>query len=99
MDHLSKLLSSWEPPVPEQPAFRRNVWQRIAAAELEPRHGLRRWIEAILVSISRPRIAVAAACAAVALGIAAGNLSAQSSSEAAAYLRSVNPYAHANPAL
>lgn len=94
MNDLSKLLTSWEPEIPELPAFRRNVWQRIAASEARSKSGLALWIESFLVSLSRPKIAFAAACAAVVLGVAVGgNFSAQSESGASTYLRSVNPYA------
>ena len=94
MNDLSKLLASWEPEIPELPAFRRNVWQRIAASEVRSKSGLALWIESFLASLSRPRIAIAAACAAVVFGIAVGDrFSGQNESGATAYLRSVNPYA------
>lgn len=98
MNDLSKLLTTWEPEVPELSVFRRNVWQRIESSEARSRSGFTLWIESFFVSISRPRIAIATACAAIALGILiGGSLSAQSGANAYAYLRSVNPYAQVNP--
>ena len=94
MNDLGKLLASWEPEVPELPAFRRNVWQRIAASDARSKSGLALWIEPSLASLSRPRIAIVAACAALVLGVTiGGRLSTQNESGATAYLRSVNPYA------
>jgi hypothetical protein len=94
MNDLSKLLTSWEPEIPELPAFRRNVWQRIADSEARSKSGLALWIESFLASLSRPRVAIATACAAVVLGVTVGGtFSMQNESGASAYLRSVNPYA------
>lgn len=93
-DQLSSLLANWEPEVPELPAFRHNVWQRIETSRARPKSGFALWIESFLVTISRPRVAIAAACAAVVLGVSiGGGLSVKKESGASAYLRSVNPYA------
>jgi hypothetical protein len=96
MTDLSKLLANWEPEVPETPAFRRNVWDRIAISATRSKSDFVLGIEAFLIFISRPRIAFATACAVVLLGAAVGgNLSAQSESGESAYLRAMNPYAQA----
>lgn len=94
MNDLTRLLASWEPEIPELPAFRRNVWQRIADSEARTKSEFALWIESFLIAVSRPRVAFAAACAAVTLGIAVGSyLPGRNESEATAYLRSINPYA------
>ncbi len=93
-DQLSNLLASWEPEVPELPAFRRNVWQRIEASKVRSKSGFALWVESFLIATSRPRVAIVAACAAVVLGVTiGGGLSVKNESGASAYLRSVNPYA------
>jgi hypothetical protein len=96
MNDLSSLLSSWRPDVSDAPDLRRNVWQRIAIAEARSKSPVARWLEAFLVSIARPRLALAAAGVAVAVGIAVGSaLPDRSDAGATGYLRSINPYAHA----
>jgi len=95
MKEISSLLSSWQPEVPEAPTFRRNVWERIAVTEARSKSPLAQWLEPLLVSIAEPRLALAVASVAVAIGIAVGSaLPARSDSQAMDYLRSINPYAH-----
>ncbi len=95
MNHpLSNLLAGWQPAIPEFPAFRRNVWRRIATSEGCSKSGFFLWVESFLISISQPRIAIVAACVAVVVGVAVGSsFSAHNESNASTYLRSVNPYA------
>jgi hypothetical protein len=95
MKEVSSLLSSWQPEVPEAPAFRRNVWQRIAVVEARSKSRFARWVESFLVSMAQPRLAFPVAGVAIAMGIAVGSaLPARNETQAMAYLRSINPYAH-----
>ncbi|MDD5199041.1 MAG: hypothetical protein PHC88_04500 [Terrimicrobiaceae bacterium] len=86
-DDLSDLLKTWQPQTPEPVAFRRDVWTRIEMAS-PPAD----WWQEVLVLVARPRVALAVAVVAIALGGISGRaLSGVPGTDA--YLRSVNPYA------
>lgn len=88
-DDLSRLLADWQPGVPDPQDFRRAVWQRIESASAPAEPG---WLARFVDRVCRPRLAVTALAATIALG---GFVGWQYSTGArqAAYLRSVNPYA------
>jgi len=68
-DPLDELLAAWRLQVPENPAFQREVWHRIATAQDELS-----WAEKILSWWLRPRRLLGAALACVCLGSALGIL-------------------------
>ena len=86
-DDLNSLLKSWKPEIPEPTDFRRNVWLKIERVR-KPSNAFGMFIE----WLGRPKIALAALAAAVALGAFAG-MEISDSSQSNDYLRSVNPYA------
>ena len=91
MDDLTKLLAAWEPATPDSPAFRRNVWDRIAARQTR-RPALPGWVDPFLALISKPAIAAVAVAASILLGATIGqHLSLESGRSA--YLRANNPFA------
>jgi hypothetical protein len=91
MDDLNNLLATWEPATPERPAFRRNVWDRIAAREAR-RSVLLVWMDRLLTEITRPAVAVAAVAVAILLGSMVGeHLSMEYGTSA--YLKANNPFA------
>jgi len=88
-DDLSRLLSEWQPEVPEAQDFRRSVWQRIETAAVPAEPG---WATHFFELLCRPRLAVPALALTMALGGFAG-WQYSTGARQAAYLRSVNPYA------
>jgi len=92
-DDLSNLLKSWDPAVPEPVAFKRGVWRRIEAADAGKSSALGTWWKDFLVSLARPRLAVATVALSMLAGAWIGHATANPDGRQA-YLRSVNPYAH-----
>ena len=93
MNDLNKLIQNWQPEVTEPASFRRNVWRRIADEQARSKSAFTVWLEGIVMSVCRPKLAIVAATVAIGIGIGIGSLSAHSDSGATSYLRSVNPYA------
>ncbi len=86
-DELSILMSEWTEPALENAGFNRGVWSRIEACSSKGN-----WFGRLLMTVARPRVAVALAVMAIGVGATTGLLiSHESGSEI--YLRSVNPYA------
>ncbi|MEQ1851842.1 MAG: hypothetical protein ABMA01_09655 [Chthoniobacteraceae bacterium] len=87
-DPLDDLLATWDPETPEEPAFHREVWHRIAAAPDELS-----WAEKFLNWWMRPRRLIGTALACICLGSALGFFDAlqQRGRARDAYLSAINP--------
>ncbi len=104
-DTLDGVLRQWTVDASLLPRFQEHVWSRIARAEQQPAPsfwaGVSRLIEVVL---PRPKVALAYLAAFLALGVAAGSLTAEARSNrleselSLRYVQSLDPYRVEMPA-